>query len=64
MRRKIDGDSYRLKEAKERQLQRSSSRRPKKPSPDFTVFPCFLMPGNKQCGALGEALLCEARGVL
>jgi DNA replication protein DnaC len=27
----IDGDSYRLKEAKERQLQRSSSRRSKKP---------------------------------
>lgn len=27
----IDGDSYRLKEAKERQLQRSSSRRTKKP---------------------------------
>ena len=27
----IDGDSYRLEEAKERQLQRSSSRRPKKP---------------------------------
>jgi DNA replication protein DnaC len=29
----IDGDSYRLKEAKERQLQRSSSRRSKKPKP-------------------------------
>jgi DNA replication protein DnaC len=29
----IDGDSYRLKEAKERQLQRSSSRRRKKPRP-------------------------------
>lgn len=29
----IDGDSYRLKEAKERQLKRSSSRRGKKPRP-------------------------------
>jgi DNA replication protein DnaC len=29
----IDGDSYRLKEAKERQLKRSSSRRIKKPKP-------------------------------
>lgn len=29
----IDGDSYRLKEAKERQLSRSSSRRTKKPRP-------------------------------
>jgi DNA replication protein DnaC len=29
----IDGDSYRLKEAKERQLTRSSSRRSKKPKP-------------------------------
>lgn len=29
----IDGDSYRLDEAKERQLQRSSPRRIKKPKP-------------------------------
>jgi hypothetical protein len=29
----IDGDSYRRKEAKEPQLQRFSSRRPKKPKP-------------------------------
>ena len=49
----IDGDSYRLKEATERQLQRSSSRRTKKPRPYFvhmdgnhSLHPSHAAPGG------------------